>query len=153
MAISDLAPVSGLNTRTLRVVDLGLTPYTECWELQKRLAEEVGRGDSPETLLLLEHPHTYTCGRRGGRDHILIGDVELREKGITVLDVDRGGDVTYHDPGQLVAYPIINITDERGTMDYQAYVRGLEQVLIDLLANIAINAYRVPGYTGVWAQA
>src|SRR4051794_21202860 len=109
MAISEFAPASGLNTRTLSVVDLGVIPYAEAWELQKRLAEEVGRGECPETLLLLEHLHTYTCGRRGGRDHILIGQPELDERGIAVLDVDRGGDITYHGPGQMVAYPIINV--------------------------------------------
>src|SRR5437764_1158729 len=85
--------------RNLRVIDLGLIPYSEGWQLQERIAAEVGSGAVPETLLLLEHPHTYTCGRKGGRDHILIGDDDLRREGIAVLDVNRGGDVTYHGPG------------------------------------------------------
>ena len=90
-------------TRSLRVIDLGLTPYSEAWDLQNLIAQEVASGHVSETLLMLEHPHTYTCGRRGGRDHILASDQQLKDDGITVLDVDRGGDVTYHGPGQLVA--------------------------------------------------
>lgn len=139
-------------TRPLSVLDLGQIPYAVCWALQKRLATERADGLISDTLLLLEHPHTYTCGRRGGRDHILIGERELEERGIAVLDVDRGGDVTYHGPGQLVAYPIVRLAEEGQTADYHGYLRSLEQVLIDTLAHFAINGYRIQGYSGVWVS-
>lgn len=144
---------ASLGLRPLSVLDLGLIGYSECWELQKRVAASVAAGDAPSTLLLLEHPHTYTCGRRGGRDHILINEEELAHQGITVLDVDRGGDVTYHGPGQLVAYPIIDLNQTTLGLDYPGYVRALEKVLIGVLANFAINAYRLQGYSGAWVES
>ncbi len=138
--------------RNLQVIDLGLIPYVDGWQLQERIASEVGSGEAPETLLLLEHPHTYTCGRKGGRDHILIGDDELRREGIALLDVNRGGDVTYHGPGQLVAYPIINLHRYGEQIDYPGYVRALERVLIATLANFAINAHTLEGLSGAWVS-
>jgi lipoate-protein ligase B len=137
--------------RDLEVIDLGVIPYAECWALQNKIAVEVSSGARPETLLLLEHPHTYTCGRRGGRDHILAGDDVLEREGIVVLDVDRGGDVTYHGPGQLVAYPIINLLAAGPTVDYPGYVRTLETVLIRTLADFAISAHTAEGLSGAWA--
>jgi lipoate-protein ligase B len=131
-------------------LDLGLIPYEECWELQKQLAAQRAAGLIGDTLLLLEHPHTYTCGRRGGRDHILISEAELTSRGIAVLDVDRGGDVTYHGPGQLVAYPIVKLAEEGEIADYHAYLRSLEQALINTLANFGISAGRLRGFSGVW---
>jgi len=131
-------------------MELGFIPYEICWELQKRLAVERARGAVADTLLLLEHPHTYTCGRRGGRDHILIDEAELRARRIAVLDVDRGGDVTYHGPGQLVAYPILQLAEEGQTANYHAYLRSLEEVLVNTLANFHIRARRFPGFSGVW---
>jgi lipoate-protein ligase B len=131
-------------------LDLGLIPYEECWTLQKHLAAERAQGKIGDTLLLLEHPHTYTCGRSGGRDHILIGEADLQARAIEVLDVDRGGDVTYHGPGQLVAYPILQLASNGRTADYRAYLRSLEQVLIDTLATFSIASRRIPGYSGVW---
>ena len=136
----------------LRVLDLGLIPYAECWELQEQIAAEVGTGEAPETLLLLEHPHTYTCGRRGGRDHILVDDGELERLGIAVLDVNRGGDVTYHGPGQLVAYPIINLHNYGNEIDYPGYVRTLERVLVSTLADFAISAHTLDGLSGAWVR-
>jgi lipoyl(octanoyl) transferase len=141
---------AGSMTRPLRVVDLGTIAYADCWELQKRLAHDVAEGLAPDTLLLLEHPHTYTCGRRGGRDHILIPQDELARQGITVLDVDRGGDVTYHGPGQLVAYPVVRLASDGVPVDYPGYVRRLERVLISTLADFAIAGYQIAGYSGVW---
>lgn len=140
-------------TRPLSIRDLGLIQYAECWELQKRLAGERADGLISDTLLLLEHPHTYTCGRRGGRDHILISEQELDERGIVVLDVDRGGDVTYHGPGQLVAYPIVRLAEAGHTANYHGYLRSLEEVLIDTLAHFAIAGYRIPDYSGVWVNS
>jgi lipoyl(octanoyl) transferase len=150
--MADTIERAGSRTRPLSVLDLGLIPYAECWALQKRLAVERADGLIGDTLLLLEHPHTYTCGRRGGQDHILISEQELEERGINVLDVDRGGDVTYHGPGQLVAYPIVRLAEEGQTADYQSYLRSLEQVLIDTLAHFAIDGFRIHGYSGVWVS-
>jgi lipoyl(octanoyl) transferase len=139
-----------LKVRTLRVVDAGLIAYAECWALQNVTADHVAARVVDETLMLLEHPHTYTCGRRGGRDHILIGDEQLRLEGIAVLDVDRGGDVTYHGPGQLVAYPIINLHHYGDAIDYPGYVRTLERVLIETLADFGVDAHRLDGFSGAW---
>ena len=138
-------------TRPLAVSDLGMIDYGECWDLQRELVARRTDGRFPDTLLLLEHPHTFTCGRRGGRVHILASQEELEERGVVVLDVDRGGDVTYHGPGQLVAYPILNLAEHAVGRDFHAYVRGLEQVLIDTLAHFAITAQRLEGFSGAWA--
>ncbi len=135
--------------RSLRVIDLGMITYSEAWDLQNLIAQEVASGQVSETLLLLEHPHTYTCGRRGGRDHILATDQQLKDDGIIVLDVDRGGDVTYHGPGQLVAYPIINLHNY-GAIDYPGYVRTLERVLIAALKEMGVPAHALKDYSGAW---
>jgi lipoate-protein ligase B len=140
------------NDRPLRVVDLGLISYAECWELQRQLASALGNSEGDENVLLLEHPHTYTCGRRGGRDHILVGNDFLKREGVTVLDVDRGGDITYHGPGQLVAYPVINLFAHSERVDYGGYVRALERVLIDSLAYFGISAVQLRGFSGAWVE-
>jgi lipoyl(octanoyl) transferase len=139
-----------VSARPLAVRELGTIGYRECWDLQNQLAHAVGGRTATETLLLLEHPHTYTCGRQGGRDHILLPDAELAVRRITVLDVDRGGDVTYHGPGQLVVYPIIDLHAYGKQINYSGYVRALEEVLIGTLADFAISATRLEGYSGVW---
>jgi len=126
---------------------LGLVPYAEAWALQNRLAEDRAAGRIPDTVLLLQHPHTYTIGRSGTRDHVYLSEAELAARGITCLDVDRGGDVTYHGPGQLVSYPILDLGL---APDVGAYLRGLEQCVIDVLAQFQIRAGRVERYTGVW---
>jgi lipoyl(octanoyl) transferase len=148
----EVAERAGLGLRPLSVLDRGLIGYMECWELQRRIAASVAERSTPSTLLLLEHPHTYTCGRRGGRDHILISEDELARQGITVLDVDRGGDVTYHGPGQLVSYPIIDLNQTALGLDYPGYVRALERVLLGVLANFSIKAYQLEGYSGAWVD-
>jgi lipoyl(octanoyl) transferase len=126
---------------------LGLVPYRDAWALQQRMAEARRAGLIPDTLLLLEHPHTYTIGRSGTRAHVFLSDVELAERGITCLEVDRGGDVTYHGPGQLVGYPILDLGERP---DVGRYLRGLEACLIETLADFGIRADRLTGYTGVW---
>ena len=115
--------------------------------MQNRLADARRAGLAPDTLILLQHPHTYTIGRRGTRDHVYLSDAELVERGITCLEVDRGGDVTYHGPGQLVGYPIFDLGP---TPDVVRYIRGLEGCLIDVLADFGLTAGRIDGYTGVW---
>jgi lipoyl(octanoyl) transferase len=126
---------------------LGLTPYREAWAAQQRLAEARRARAIPDTLVLLEHPHTYTIGRSGTRDHVFLSDEELVRRGITCLDVDRGGDVTYHGPGQLVGYPIFDLGPQP---DVGRYLRDLEGCLIDVLSDFGIIAGRLSGYTGVW---
>lgn len=126
---------------------LGLVPYDEAWALQNRLADARRAGIVPDTLILLEHPHTYTIGRSGTRDHVFLSEAEMMARGISCLDVDRGGDVTYHGPGQLVGYPIFDLGPKP---DVGLYLRNLEGCLIDVLADFGIRAGRLSGYTGVW---
>jgi len=128
---------------------LGVVPYVDAWALQQRLAESRRAQAIPDTLLLLEHPHTYTIGRSGTRDHVFLSEDELAERKITCLEVDRGGDVTYHGPGQLVGYPILDLG---GQPDVGRYLRNLEGALIDVLSDFGIAAGRLAGYTGVWIK-
>lgn len=148
----DIIQRASRGLRPLAVRDLGLIDYDRCWDLQRALSRAVASGDAHETLLLLEHPHTFTCGRRGGRGNILISGQEIEREGISVLDVDRGGDVTYHGPGQLVAYPIISLRNAAGSVDYPGYVRDLEDVLVDTLAGFNIPGEKLPGFSGVWVR-
>jgi len=131
----------------MEVRRLGLVPYPEAWALQNRLADARRAGLAPDTLILLEHPHTYTIGRSGTRDHVFLTESELAARGITCLDVDRGGDVTYHGPGQLVGYPIFYLGSQP---DVGRYLRNLEDCLIETLVDFGIAAGRLSGYTGVW---
>ena len=126
---------------------LGLVPYREAWALQQELATARRAGRIPDTVVLLQHPHTYTIGRSGTRDHVFLTERELAERGITCLEVDRGGDVTYHGPGQLVGYPILDLGP---TPDVGRYLRLLEGSLIDVLADFGVASDRLSGYTGVW---
>lgn len=150
----------------LEVIDLGLMEYEAAWKLQDEYAHEISEGKRHPTLLLLEHPHVYTFGRRGKQENLLWSEGQLKEKGIATHWVDRGGDVTYHGPGQLVGYPLIPLLPlsqrERGwgegetripDADYVGYVRKLEKVLIVALANLGLAAGQRPGLTGVWIQA
>lgn len=122
-------------------------PYQEAWAIQNRLADARRAGAAPDTLILLEHPHTYTIGRSGTREHVYLREDELTARGISCLEVDRGGDVTYHGPGQLVGYPILGLGPRP---DVGWYLRTLEACLIDVLSDFGINAGRLAGYTGVW---
>jgi len=127
---------------------LGLVDYQEAWALQKELAQARREGKISDVLLLLEHPHTYTLGRGAKEEHLLLSQEELARLGAQVYWVDRGGGITYHGPGQLVGYPILDL---RGLfLDAHRYLRTLEEVLIQALADFGIAAQRHPGYTGVW---
>jgi len=129
---------------------LGLMPYAEALAMQRALVEERRAGRIGDTLLLLEHPHVLTLGVRGdgGRSHILATDAALAARGIDVHEAGRGGDITYHGPGQLVGYPIVDLKPDR--CDVHRYVRDLEEVLIRTAASYGIAAARVDGLTGVW---
>jgi lipoyl(octanoyl) transferase len=138
-------------------MQLGVVDYAKAWQMQKRLAQARAEGQIPDTLVLLEHPHTYTVGRSGHDEHLLMGQAEREQKGVSFYHVDRGGDITYHGPGQLVGYPIIYLgrpgPDRRmPSADYVGYLRQIEAVLIRTLADWGICAARSEGYTGVWVD-
>ncbi len=157
------------------VLDLGLIDYEQAWRLQEEYAAQIAAAKRAPTLLLLEHPHVYTFGRKGHASNLLLDQLQLKERGIAVHWVDRGGDVTYHGPGQLVGYPLIPLgrpnlqripsKDGRESResasagelrvpeaDYVGYIRKLEKVLIETLAHFGLAAGQRPGLTGVWIQ-
>ena len=140
--------VTGTGIRSLAARYVGMLPYAEAWDMQKAYVKEIDKEERPETLLLLQHPPTYTIGSDRHPEHLLLDESELNEKGIALFEIDRGGDITYHGPGQLVGYPLLYL-DAIG-LDLHAYLRSLEQVIIDWLAKYGIEAGRKPDYTGVW---
>lgn len=137
----------GLLTRGLEVQRLGLVPYEEAARLQADLHAKRVTGAIDDTLLLLEHPHVYTIGRRGSRDEVLLDTEALRSRGIDVVDADRGGQVTYHGPGQLVGYPIVDLGPGA---DLVKYVRRLEDVMIGAVGRFGVSAGRNVCNSGVW---
>ncbi len=130
------------------VVNAGRTSYMECWALQQSLLEHRLAGESPDLLLMTEHDHVYTIGTAGGEDHLLWQGDDLKNRGITVVRTDRGGDITYHGPGQLVVYPILDLHGYY--LDLHRYLRDLEETVLRTLRRFGIRGERVPGYTGVW---
>lgn len=135
--------------------DLGTMPYQPAWEFQEQLLQKnlalKAAGQSGETrhsLLLVEHPTVYTLGKSGLMEHVLIDDATRIEKGIEFFKTNRGGDITFHGPGQLVGYPILDL--EKIYTDIGKYLRGLEQVIIGTLSHFGIQGERSPGETGVW---
>ena len=155
------------------IEDLGLIEYESAWKLQDEYAAQIAAGMRPPTLLLLEHPHVYTFGRRGQAENLLWNETQLKEKGVATHWVDRGGDVTYHGPGQLVGYPLfqlkplkpdrsqsesLGLEDSSGRpvrfeVDYVGYIRKLERTLITALARLGLVTGQRKGLTGVWVQA
>jgi len=134
--------------RNLNYTDLGLIEYSEAWELQKKIHQKRVEKRIDDVLLLLEHPHTYTLGKTAHKEHLIGSDEYLKEKNISVFEIDRGGDITYHGPGQIVGYPVISLTEWKE--DSHKYLRALEQVIIDVLEEFEIDAGRNQKYTGVW---
>ena len=134
----------------LEVRDLGLIPYAEALALQSDLVERRRRGDIPDQLLLLQHPHVITLGTAASRSHVLADESRRRELEIDLVDVGRGGDVTYHGPGQLVGYPILDLKPDR--KDVHQYLRDLEAVLVQTLDTVGIRGEPVPDLTGVWVD-
>src|SRR5580700_2703865 len=139
------------SARRCIVRDLGRMPYTEALAIQHEIAADRRQGLGYDHLLFVEHPHVVTIGRNGREENLLASAAVLRQKGIELHDSDRGGDVTYHGPGQIVAYPIVDLREWK--RDVGAYVRAIEQVLIDMLAAFGIEARRIGGLTGVWTDA
>ena len=144
------APAVAGDGRTVDVRVLGRVDYTDALALQRQLVDERRTGAIPDTLLLLEHPHVLTFGVRGdgGRSHILASAETLKARGVELHDAGRGGDITYHGPGQLVGYPIVDLKPDR--CDVHRYIRDLEEVLIRVAAEYGITATRSAGLTGVW---
>jgi len=137
--------------RELHVRRLGVVPYAEALDLQKRLVEERRSGNIPDQLLLLQHPPVITLGvkARDDRSHVLASPADLEEAGVEIFETGRGGDVTYHGPGQLVGYPILDLRPDR--CDVHRYVRDLEEALIQAAAAFGVATERIQGLTGVWA--
>ena len=127
---------------------LGSVPYREAWEIQRERAARRADGAIPDTLLLLSHPPVVTLGKSGSVDHLLGSAAELARRGVEFVETDRGGDITFHGPGQIVGYAIVDLTP-RGR-DLHRFLRDLEEVLIRALAESGIRASRDPGLTGVW---
>jgi len=134
--------------RKCAVRELGRLEYGAALEVQRRLVDARKQGAVPDQLLLVEHPHVVTLGRNGHLENLLAGEQVLARAGIAFYPTDRGGDVTYHGPGQLVGYPILDLREWR--RDVGAYVRALEQAIIETLADYGIAAGRIPKLTGVW---
>lgn len=128
-----------------RLVDLGMVPYAEALELQRHLVARRRAGEIPDTIVLLEHPPTYTIGRSGSTASVLVDPGGL---GIQLFEVDRGGSATYHGPGQVVGYPIVDLRGRGG--DVHAYLRALEEILLRTLAEFGVAGERDGRYTGVW---
>ncbi len=139
-------------TRTLEWIDLGCLPYGRALDRQQSLVEQRKRGEGRDTLLFVEHPHVVTMGRNGNAEHILASPEVLERAGIAFYETDRGGDATYHGPGQVVGYPIIDLREWK--RDVHAYFQGVEQALIDALGTLGVQAERIPqrGYEGVWVD-
>ena len=136
--------------RVVEILELGCTDYKTCWDFQRRVFGLRTAGLIPDILLLTEHDHVYTIGKGGDADHLLANELELKERGATVYHNDRGGDVTYHGPGQLVGYPILDLRSYY--LDLHRYLRDIEEVIIRSLKAFDLLGRRIVGYTGVWVD-
>ena len=136
--------------RSLTIRELGVIDYSEASELQARLISRRREALIPDTILLLEHPHVITLGSSSNYEHVLLDESELEKRGIKLFEVGRGGDVTYHGPGQLVVYPIMDLKPDR--KDLHRYLRDLEDVLIKVACSFGVQANRDPSGTGVFTE-
>jgi lipoyl(octanoyl) transferase len=139
-----------MQKRILKVEMLGRVDYAAALDLQKQTERAVLTGAQPDTLLLLEHPHTLTLGRRSAQNGIISTDEVLKARGVTIFETNRGGKTTYHGPGQIVGYPIIKLSPDRE--DVLRYVRDLEEVLIRTMRDFEIEAFRIKGLTGAHTE-
>jgi len=135
----------------LLTTDLGLISYTDAYALQQRLIAARKANAIDDVLLLCEHPHVITLGRNANRANLLASEHVLRQKGVELHTTNRGGDITYHGPGQIVGYPVLNLGNIKRDVGW--YVRTLEEAMIRASADFGVTAYRVPGKTGIWVQA
>lgn len=134
--------------RSFRVMNLGQKDYRETYQLQKELVMARYRQEIPDTLILVEHPPVFTIGRSGSRQHLLVSAEKLQKLGIDVLEIDRGGDITYHGPGQIVGYPILDLNWH--SKDLHKLLLLYEEVIIQVLQLYGLNAGRIKEYPGVW---
>lgn len=140
-----------LKRQKMKVLDLGLTKYSDCYKLQRSILDDVKNGRAGDHLIITEHKPVITIGRIGSRNNILVSQEFLESRPVEVIEVDRGGDITYHAPGQIVVYPIIDL--KKRERDLHKYLRLLENVAIALLQEYNIRGYRVEGRTGVWTDS
>jgi lipoyl(octanoyl) transferase len=136
---------------SLLIVDLGLISYTDAYALQQRIVAARKSHAIDDVLLLCQHTHVLTLGRNGKRENLLASEHVLRQKGVEFYATNRGGDITYHGPGQIVGYPILDLSLIK--QDVHFYVRTLEEVMIRAAADFGISTYRIPGKTGIWVEA
>lgn len=136
--------------RTLSILDLGFSPYGETLELQRKLVKSREKGEIQDLLILVEHNHVYTLGRGGKESNLLLNKESLKKKGIEFFEIERGGDITYHGPGQLVGYPIFDLS--RIKKDVHLFLRNIEEVMIQVLEGYDISGERIKGKTGVWVR-
>jgi lipoyl(octanoyl) transferase len=139
-----------MERKTITLIDAGEVPYEQAWAWQRELVSQRAAGAREDTLLLLEHPPTITLGRGAHREHLLVAPDELARRGVALVETDRGGDVTYHAPGQIVGYPILKLSRHGG--DVLRYLRDLEEVLIRALATYGLRGERTEQLTGVWVE-
>ena len=137
-----------MTNRLLTYCNLGLIGYTEAWDLQKSTFKQRVNGEVNDTLFLLEHPHTYTLGKAAEKNNLVGNESFLKKNNISVYEIDRGGDITYHGPGQIVGYPIINLQDWK--KDTHKYLRALEEVIMLTCIEYGLAPRRDDKYTGVW---
>ncbi len=141
---------SATDSRVIELRRLGLVPYRDAAELQEDLVKRRRHGSVPDQLLLLEHPHVITMGSTADPANVLVGPEERHDLGIEMTESGRGGDVTYHGPGQLVGYPILDLGPDR--RDIHRYLRDLEEVLIRVVGRYGLEGFRIAGQTGVWTD-
>ncbi len=139
-----------MQLRKLNIINLGVEPYKKLWDAQLKLQNLRINDKISDTLILLEHNHVFTLGKVTKKEHLLISSDELVRKKIDLFEIDRGGDITYHGPGQIVGYPIIKLSDLY--QDLHRYLRNLEEVIILTLKEFNLSSYRIPGLTGVWVN-
>jgi len=139
-----------MTNRDLTYCDLGLISYKEAWDLQKELFNLRVLNKVDDLLLLCEHPHTYTLGKTAHKENLIGSNEYLEEKQISVFNIDRGGDITYHGPGQIVGYPIIELNN--WNKDTHKYLRALEEVIIKTCSDFGLDGRRINGLTGVWIE-
>lgn len=142
--------MKSVTNKKLTYCDLGKIDYKEAWELQRNIFDQRYKNEIDDILLLLEHPQTYTLGKTADRQNLIGNEEYIRKNNISVYDIDRGGDITYHGPGQIVGYPIFNLNN--WTKDTHKYLRALEEILIQTCADYGLTAERNTKYTGVWIE-
>ncbi len=137
-------------SKILNIINLGRKSYNETWDFQKKLHEQRIKNEIPDSLILVEHPHVYTLGKNAVASNMIASEEYLKDHGVEVVNVDRGGDITYHGPGQLVGYPIFHLKEHK--LSVRNYVDKIEEILIQTLADYNIEGKQIDGLTGIWVE-